>query len=159
MSERANNLADQLDAVVTEAVSTVEAIPDDKWTAFCEPEQCTVAALAAHLGTATSGVMSFLVQPIADGKPVHPITPEQIDAGNAENARKYANTAKAEVLTIIRSGGNAAVAEIRGMNDEQLDRTAVLFFSPDPVSAEVVIENALVHHLRGHLDSLKAAVA
>jgi hypothetical protein len=159
MSERASKLADQLDAVVTDALSTVEAIPDDKWTAFCEPEQCTVAALATHFGSATAGVMSLLVQPVAEGKPVPPITPEQVDAGNAQNARENANSPKAEVLTIIRTNCGAAVAAVRGYSDEQLDRTAVLFFSPDPVSTEFVIENALVNHLRGHLDSLKSAVA
>jgi hypothetical protein len=159
MSERATNLADQLEAVVTEAVSTVESIPDEKWTAFCEPEQCTVAALATHIGNSCAGVMTALVQPIAEGRPTLPITQEQLHAGNAQNARENANRPKPDVLDGIRTHGYAAVSTIRGYSDEELDKTAVLFFSPHPVSAELVIENALVNHLREHLDSINAATA
>jgi len=159
MSERAGKLADQLDAVVTDALSTVEAIPDDKWTAFCEPEQCTVAALASHIGNSSAGVIAALVQPMAEGRPTLPITQEQLHAGNAKNARENANRPKAEALADIRNYGYAAVAAVRGYSDEQLDNTAVLFFSPQPVSTELVIENALVHHLREHLDSINTAIA
>ena len=159
MSERAGKLADQLDAVVTETLSTVAAMPDDKWTAFCEPEQCTVAALASHIGSSSAGVISILVQPMAEGRPTPPITQEQLHAGNAHNARENANRPKAEALAEIRTNGYAAVAAVRGYSDEQLDKTAVLFFSPDPVTTEVVIENALINHLQEHLDSINAAIA
>lgn len=159
MSERANNLGDQLSAVVDDVIATVSSIPDGKWTAFCEPEQCTVAALASHIGSSASGVMSFLVQPLAEGEPTPPITAEHVHAGNAQNANENANRSKAEALAEIRANGDAAVAAVRGYSDEQLDNTAVLFFSPQPVTTEFVIENALVNHLREHLDSLKAAIA
>ena len=159
MSERATKLADRLNSVVDDALATVAGIPDDKWTAFCPPEQCTVAALASHLGSSATGVMSFLVQPMAEGKPLPAITPELINAGNAQNARENASRPKDETLDEIRMNGGAVVTAVRSLSDAQLDRSAVLFFSPDPVTTEFVIENALVNHLRGHLDSLKAAIA
>ena len=134
-------------------------MPDDKWTAFCEPEQCTVAALASHIGNSSAGVISILVQPMAEGKPTPPITQEQLHAGNAHNARENANRPKADALAEIRNNGYAAVAAVRGYSDEQLDKTAVLFFSPHPVTTELVIENALVNHLQEHLDSINAAIA
>ena len=96
---------------------------------------------------------------MAEGKPTPPITQEQLHAGNAHNARENANRPKADALADIRTNGYAAVAAVRGYSDEQLDNTAVLFFSPDPVTTELVIENALVNHLREHLDSINAAIA
>ncbi|MCA9879970.1 MAG: hypothetical protein KC442_19380, partial [Thermomicrobiales bacterium] len=122
-------------------------------------EQCTVAALASHLGSATAGVMTFLVRPMAGGQPPVAITPEQIDAGNAQNARDHAHRPKAEALAELRANGAAASAEIRGLSEAQLDSSTLLFFSPEPVTVEGVIENALINHLRGHLGSLRAAVA
>lgn len=158
MSERATHLADQTDNAIAQVIAFVEAIPDEKWTAFCEPEQCTAAALAAHIEFSTTGVLNALVKPIAQGEPPPPITPEQLHAGNAENARTHANRPKAEVLNGLRTFGSEASSYVRGLSDEELQRSAVLFFRPEPVSADFVIEQVLINHSLGHLESLRAAV-
>jgi hypothetical protein len=77
---------------------------------------------------------------------------------NAENARKNANRAKADVVAELRSNGAEASAYVRGLGDEELQRSAVLFFSPEPVTADFIIENVLVNHSLEHLESLRAAV-
>lgn len=159
MTERAAALADALDEVVADAIEVIEAVPPEKWTAFCEPEQCTVAALATHIGSATAGVMEVLVRPMAAGQPPLPITPEQLDAGNAQNARDHAHRPKAAVLADLRANGAAVSPAIRGLSDAQLDNSGRLFFSPEPVTVADVIQQALVDHLRGHLESLRSAVA
>jgi hypothetical protein len=158
MSKRAQQLADQTDDAITQTVAFVENVPDDKWTAYCEPEQCTVAALASHIGVAASGVLNALVKPVAQGEPPVSITPEQLHAGNAENARKYANRSKSDVVADLRSNGAEASAYVRGLSDEELQRSAVLFFRPEPVTADFIIENVLVNHSLGHLESMRAAV-
>ena len=157
MSVRATQLADHTDQAITQVVAFVESVPDDKWTVFCAPEQCTVAALASHIAVSTTGVLNALVKPVVQGEAPPPITPEQLHAGNAENARKYANRPKAEVLADLHANGQEASSYVRGLSDEELQQSAVLFFSPDPVSADFIIENVLVNHTLGHLESLRAA--
>jgi hypothetical protein len=157
MSKRAQHLADQTDDAINQVITFVETVPDDRWTACCEPEQCTVAALASHIGVSATGVLSFLVKPVAQGEPVAPITPEQLHAGNAENARKYANRPKADVVADLRTYAAEASSYVRGLSDEELQRAAVLFFSPEPVTADFIIENVLINHSLGHLESMRAA--
>jgi hypothetical protein len=158
MSERATQLADQTDQVIDQVIAFVESIPDEKWTATCEPEQCTAAALASHIAVSATGVVNALVKPIAQGEPPMSITPEQINAGNAENARKYANRSKADVVNDLRTYGAEASSYVRGLSDEELQRSAVLFFRPEPVSADFVIEHVVINHSLGHLESMRAAV-
>jgi hypothetical protein len=158
MSERATHLADQTDDAINQTIAFVEAVPVEKWTAFCEPEQCTVAALATHIANSATGVVNVLVKPVSQGEPLFPITPEQIHAGNAENARKNANRAKADVVADLRSNGAEASAYVRGLSDEELQQSAVLFFRPEPVTADFIIEHVVVNHLLEHLESMRAAV-
>jgi DinB family protein len=158
MSARATQLADQTDEAINQVIAFVDTIPEDKWTSLCEPEQCTAAALAAHIAVSATGVLNALVKPISQGEAPPPITPEQLHAGNAENARKFANRSKADVVADLRTNGTEASSYVRGLSDEELQRSAVLFFSPEPVSAEFVIEHVLVNHSLGHLESLRAAV-
>jgi hypothetical protein len=157
MSERATQLADQTDQAINEVISFVETVPDDKWSAFCEPEQCTVAALASHIGVSATGVLNALIKPISQGEPPPPITPEQLHAGNAENARKYANRSREEAVADLRTHGAEASSYVRGLSDEDLQRSAVLFFSPEPVTADFIIENVLINHSLGHLESMRDA--
>ena len=158
MSARATELADRTDDAINQTIAFVESVPDDKWTAFCAPEQCTVAALASHIAGSAVGVLDFLVKPIAKGEPPLPITPEQLHAGNAENARTNARRPRSEVLVELRANGAEARAYVRGLSDDELQRSAVLFFSPEPVSADFIIENVLINHSLEHLESMRAAV-
>lgn len=158
MSTRAQQLADQTDDAINQTIAFVEGVPDDKWTAFCEPEQCTVAALASHIGGSAIGVLNVLVKPVAQGEKPVLITPEQLREWNAENARTNANRSRAEVVAELRSNGAEASAYVRSLSDEELQRSAVLHFSPEPVTADFIIENVLVNHSLGHLESLRAAV-
>ena len=157
MSARATQLADQTDEAINEVVAFVETLPEDKWTAFCDPEQCTAAALATHIAFAATGVLNALVKPVVTGEPLMPITPEQLHAGNAENARKYANRSKAEVLADLRTNGTEASSYVRGLSDEELQRSAVLFFSPEPVTADFIIEHVIINHSLEHLESMRTA--
>ena len=158
MSARATQLADQTDDAIAQVIAFVETVPDEQWTKICGPEQCTVAALASHIAMSATGVLNFLVKPVAEGEQPLPITPEQIHAGNAENARENANRGKQDVVAELQSNGTEASSYVRGLSDEELQRSAVLFFSPEPVTADFIIENVLVNHTLGHLESMRAVV-
>jgi hypothetical protein len=158
MSMRAQHLADRTDDAIKQTISFVESVPEEQWTATCVSEQCTVAALACHIAGSAVGVLNYLVKPVAEGTPPQPITQEQLHAGNAENARVNARRPRAEVLAELRANGAEASSYVRGLSDDDLQRSAVLFFSPESVSADFIIEHVLVGHSLEHLESMRAAV-
>lgn len=157
MSERATHLADRTEDAINQVIAFVEGVPDDRWTAFCEPEQCTVAALASHIAGSATGVLNFLVKPVAEGEPITPITPEQLHAANAKNARENASRSRGDVLADLRTHSAEASSYVRGLSDGELQRSAVLHFRPEPVTADFIIENVLVNHSLGHLESMRTA--
>ena len=85
---------------------------------------------------------------------------EMIDAGNAQHARDFANVSREETLEVLRTKGKAAVEAVRGLTDEQLDRTAPMAFAGGEVwTAEQVIERVLIGHPMGHGESIRAVAA
>lgn len=159
MSDRANALADRLDAVNRELIALVEGASEEGWAARCAGEQCTVAALAYHVGGSHAGVLDALVRPIAEGGELRPVSWEQIHRWNAENARTNAQGSRDGALALLRDQGDRASAYLRSLDDGQLERTATIPMSPQPMTAEAVIEHVLIGHAAGHLESMRAATA
>src|SRR5438874_3198082 len=117
MGARAEQLATQLEAVNADVIATVEGCPDAQWrTAKTGPEGWPVNVVAHHVGDGHGGI-SGLVQMIASGQQPPPLTMEMINQGNAKHAQDFANCDKAEALRLLREGGAAAVAAVRGLSD------------------------------------------
>jgi hypothetical protein len=76
---------------------------------------------------------------------------------NAKHAKEYAGCSKAEVLEQLRTKGTEAAAMVRGLSDEQLDRSAVALQGMPAVSAAQMIERVLIGHVRSHLASIAGA--
>lgn len=159
MSERAQALADQFEHVNQAVIDAVEAAPDEAWSRVCEGEQCTVAALAFHIGGGHDALIEYIARPIVAGTPLPQIGREQIDAGNADNATRNANGSKAEALALLRDNGAKAAAFLRGLTDDDLARSALVPLVSQEVVAEAFIENVIIGHPRGHLASMRQAMA
>ncbi|HEU0115905.1 MAG TPA: DinB family protein [Thermomicrobiales bacterium] len=159
MSERAQALADRFEQANQAVIDAVEAAPDDAWSRMCEGEQCTVAALAYHIAGGHDALVEYIARPIVAGTPLPPISREQIDAGNADNATRNANVSKADALALLRDNGAKAAAFLRGLNDDDLDRSALVPLAGREVAAEAFIENVVIGHPRGHLESMRQAMA
>lgn len=159
MSDRAQALADRFEAANDDVIAFVEGVSDEGWGATCPGEQCTVAALACHVGASHDGLVMALVRPIAEGTPGPSFTGEALDAMNAENARDNAAASKEQALALLREGGARAAAYLRGLDDAQLDRSGPLPFSPEPMTAAAVIEAVLIGHPVQHLASMQAAAS
>jgi uncharacterized damage-inducible protein DinB len=157
MSERARQLADQLQQANEDVIAFVEAASAETWGKWCPAEQCTVAALASHIGDGCGGILDSLVCPTAEGRPGPAFTPDDLHLGNAAAAQVNAARPKAEVLAVLREQGQRTVTYVRELTDEQLQRSAPLPFSAQPMTAEAVIEHVLIGHPRGHLVSLQVA--
>jgi len=111
--------------------------------------------VTAHHVAVAHAQVATLAQLIANGQALPPLTVDMLNQGNAEHARTAAGCTRDETLALLRENGAAASRAIAGLSDEQLDRSAQLFMGP--MSAEQLIEGAMIHHALGHLASMSAA--
>jgi uncharacterized damage-inducible protein DinB len=159
MGDRAQQLADELQQVTDEVATFVEAVPDEAWQRACRAERCTVAALACHIADGYSGILDSLVKPIAEEQEGPRFSQEDLAQWNAAAAEANAAQPKAVALERLRTQAPPAIAYVRALSDQQLDRSGPLPFGGDPMTAEAVIAHVLIGHPRGHLASMQAATA
>ena len=159
MSDRSQRLAEELKQVTDEVAAFVEAVADEAWRRACTAEQCTVAALACHIADGYGGILESLVKPIAEGHEGPRFGQEDLAQWNAAAAEANAAQPKAVALERLRTQAPPAIAYVRALSDQQLDRSGPLPFGGDPMTAEAVIAHVLIGHPRGHLASMQAATA
>lgn len=157
MSERARQLADRFEQANAEAIATIEQLSEADWQKITG-EGWTVAATAHHAAIVHDGIAGF-VRAVAAGSAQPRSNMDAIHESNAKHAREYANCSKAEVLAELRSRGAAAAAIVRGLSDEQLDRTTDAIPGQPGVTAGWLVEMALIGHLNEHVGSIKQATA
>ncbi len=159
MGERAEALAQRFEQANNDVIAAVAGCSDAQWKATTKEEGWSVGVTAHHIAVGHPGVFG-LAQAIANGQPVPPITLDMINQGNAQHAQQFAGCTKQETLDMLRANGAAAAAGLRGLSDEQLDRSATLaVFGDSPVSAQQVVEMILIGHPQNHLASMKGATA
>ena len=158
MSARAQTLAEQFEQVNQEAIAAVEACDDGAWRAVSTAEGWPAAFTAWHIGDGHATIMG-LITTVANGQPPPPVTAAMLDARNAANLAEHATCSRQDVLHLLRQNGAATTNAIRGLSDEQLDRTAVLeLFGGTPLSVQQLVEGVLIGHARHHLASLQAGI-
>ena len=141
-----------------EAGSRGRGASDDDWQRTCSGEGWSVGVAAHHVAAAHEAILG-LVQAVANGRPVPPLTAEMLDANNARHAVEFATCTREDVLVLHRRGAREAANAVRGLSDEQLDRTApVALLGGAPASAQQLIESGLIGHSSEHLESIRATV-
>ena len=159
MSERAADLAAKLESANAAVIAAFESCSDEQLGKTCESEGWPVTVAAHHVAMSHASIAG-LAQLIANGQQVPPITMDMINAGNAQHAKEFANVSREETLALLRKEGQAAVELVRGLSDEQLDRTAPMAFAGGAEwSAADVIERVLIGHPTQHGESIRAVAA
>ena len=154
MSARAQELARRLDEANAELARAIEGCSDATSRSACPEEGWAVGVTAHHVAVSHQQVAG-LVQMIANGQQLPPFTMDMLNQGNAAHAEQAAGCTREETLKLLRENGPAASRAISGLSDEQLDRTAEMFMGP--MSAQALIEGAMIGHAIGHLASMSAA--
>jgi hypothetical protein len=157
MSERANALADALQQATDDVDRFIDEVSDDGWQATCPGEQCTVAALICHIGTANQGMLESILKPVAEGTPRPEFSPEDLHRWNAEAAQANAAARREHAREVLRAASAPAIAYVRGLSDAQLATSFDLPMRPEPVTLEAMIIHGLTGHPREHLASARAA--
>ena len=156
MSERAQDLAHQLEQANQALVATIEGLSDAQWRAKTPGDGRTVGVVAHHVASSHKSVAG-LVGAIAHGQKVPNITMEMIHEGNAAHAAQFANATKAETLALLRQNGAAAVATVRALGDAELERTVA--FPMGTMTAAQVVERVLIGHANDHHGTIRKAIA
>ena len=81
----------------------------------------------------------------------------ELDVNNARHAREYANVGKQETLDLIRANRPTFVAQIRNLDESQLDRTAGIV-DGNELTVLQMIEGAGIYHTADHLESIRETI-
>ena len=157
MSDRAAALADEFQRAIDEVDQFIDEVPDEGWQATCPGEQCTVAALICHIGTANRGMMDTIIKPVVEGTPRPEFSQEDLHRWNAHAAEQYAAATREQARELLRAGSAPAIAYVRDLSVEQLATSFELPMRPEPVTLEAMIIHGLTGHPREHLASARAA--
>lgn len=152
---RVEELATQFESITTEALEALEAADEASWQATSGAEGWTAAALAHHFSSGL-GPIAGLVQAIATGGEIPPLTAEMLDARNAENAKANAGAGKQDVVALLKQNAANALSTLRQLSDDELQRSTELF--GQTMSADQVAQNILIGHVQGHLESFRNTV-
>lgn len=159
MSQRANELAAAFERANETVIAAIERCSDEQLRAVCDGEGWPVVVTAHHIALSYQPIAD-LARQIGIGGPIPPLTPEQLDQMNAEHARACANVSREETVALLRREAAAAAERVRGLTDEQLDRSAaVVLAGGQTLSAADMIEQALIGHPADHGRSIQAALA
>jgi hypothetical protein len=84
---------------------------------------------------------------------------DMVDHINAEHADENGQVSKEETLELLKSNSEMAVAAIRALSDEELDRAAPVSLHADaPLTTQYFIEDHPLGHSFHHLASIRAAI-
>ena len=159
MSERAGELARQLQELGDQLAAVIEGCSDSGWQKVCEGEGWPVGVTAHHLAEGHLPAGLQLVEMVVNGQPLPPITMEQIDQMNAEHAVKFADVARQDTLTGLRRNTARAVEYVGGLSDEQLAQSSPLMAAGgQAVTAEWLIQMIILQSGGEHLSSLRSAL-
>src|SRR5262245_4491180 len=157
METRGETLAKQFEQKVQEALAVVEPLSDVDWKKMTMAEHWPVGVTAHHLANAFE-VVPGVITAIVSGHPRGGFTRAMLDQGNAHHAQEHANCTKAETVALLKKGGTAATAIIRALTDDQLSKSAPVFTDAPPMTAEQLIQGALIHHVDEHIGSIRKTV-
>lgn len=157
MGAKGEAFAKQIEAKAKEASAVLEKLTDADWKKVTEAEKWTVGATAHHLAgglEAVSGIITGIVAGHAPGN----FTMGMLDQMNAQHAKEHADCSKAETAALLKKGAATAAAMVRGLSDDQLAKSGVVFTDAPPMTAERLVMLALVNHIDEHMGSIRKTV-
>ncbi len=156
MSTRAEELASKLEQINQECIEAVASAQNGGLGAICPAEGWTAAALGAHIGFAHQGILEGLIKPAVEGREIPPFDLSAFDEPNAKFAAENAAMPQEQVIEVLREQGAKAVAYVRALSDDDLDRPTTLPTAGSaPATAHQVIEWVLIGHPAEHGKSLR----
>ena len=162
-ASRSGRLADQFEAANESFIRVVEALTSDQWRMrgrntpgmrINDEDEARPLGVIAHHVAVNQDVIMGRIQAVLQDKPTPPVDFKEI---NARHANEYADTTKAQVLSLMRRSGDQIVKDLRAIPDEKLDMAREL--PSGTMTVEQRIERVLIGHIQGHQGSIEATIA
>ncbi len=157
MGARAEALAKQFEVKAQEASAIFESLTDVEWKKKTSSEKWPVGVVAHHIAVSHE-VIAGIIKTIADGKPLPEISFDHIHAMNAQHALEQAGCTKAETVARHKQSAAAVAALVRGIDDADLDKRAVVLTGVPEMAAGELAGGLLVGHIDEHLGSIRTTI-
>lgn len=160
MSERSAALADRLEQANQEIIGQLSICPAGDLARICPAEGWTAAALGAHVAFSHKGILDNMIKPAVAGQELPPFDTSRFAEGNARAAAENAAMPQEQIVQLLTDFGEEAVAYVRGLSDDDLDRTTARpLFGNQPATVQQLIEMVLIGHALEHGQSLRQGLA
>jgi hypothetical protein len=156
MSERTEDLAKKVEQANNDLLGVIESSTDEQWRARCADGEWTQGFAGYHAAASIGGITGML-QGLAQGVKLPPMTMADIDQQNATLLKEHEGCTKQEALDMIRTNSSASVQFVQSLSDADLDRKVSLLTGMPEMTIEQVAENLLVGHPTGHAQSITNA--
>ena len=156
MTTRGEQLASDFEAANEELITAMSGMNDEQWRRTCEGEGWTTGVTAHHVVSTREAVLD-IVRLLGTSPGKVDFTPDMLNAANAAHATECADIGREETLELARSNGKQVAAELRAMDDEALAKGAEMFGRE--MTADLMVQGALIGHIHGHLESIQKAIA
>lgn len=156
MSDRSETIAARVEEANAALLHTIASSTPEQWAAKCAEGDWTQGFAAFHAAT-SAGSIAGMVQALASGTVMDPISFDQIDQMNAAFHAEHSACTKDEALAAITENAPIAAATVRGLSDEQLDMPVDLAVGVPRMNLEQVIEMLLIGHPNDHRAAIEKA--
>ena len=157
MGARGEELAKKFEAKSSDATAVFERLSDGDWKKVTAAEKWSVGVTAHHIA-ASHETLGGLIKALADGKGGPNIPLDAIHGMNAKHAQDHAGCTRAETIALHKKNVAATAALVRGLSDEQLERSGSVISGLPVMSAGQLAGGLLCGHIDEHLGSIKATV-
>lgn len=162
-TSRSGRLADQFEAALDSFIRVVESLTNEQWRMrgrntpgqrINDEDEARPLGVIAHHVAVNQRVIMGRIQQVLHDQPTPPADFKQI---NAKHANEYADTTKAEVLSLLQDSGQQIAKDLRAIPDEKLDMAREL--PSGKMTVEQRIERVLIGHITGHQGSIEATIS
>lgn len=155
---RGEDIARAFEQAKDQFAQTISGLSDAQWRKTCADNGWPVGVAAHHVAESVGGITMW-VQSVANGSKEAPFSPQQLDEGNAEHARRAANVTKQETLALLDQNAANAVKMLRSLSDQQLAQTQFVQFAGAELPASQIAQAVLIGHFQMHGAGIQAAAA
>ena len=162
-TSRSERLADQFEAAQENFIRVVESLTPDQWRMrgrntpgqkINDEDEARPLGIIAHHVAVNQKVIMGRIQLVLHDQPTPPVDFKQV---NAKHANEYADTTKAQVVSLMRESGRQIAQDLRAIPDEKLDMVREL--PSGKMTVQDRIERVLIGHMDSHRGSIEATIA
>ena len=155
MSDRAAELASQVERGTLEMIELIDQCSDEFWRSSPDPDDPRpVGVICHHVGVSQLDNANW-IRRLLKGEHIH-ITPELVHAANASHAADFRNVERRQAIEVLRRSGAELAALLRGLTEADLAKEQPL---ADGGSHRVdVFAEIAGRHARNHAAAIQKAL-